>query len=157
VIAMSHPLLAFSAFLLLAPSLQQADTPPPPTAIPGEAVHMVNPVKATSESQARVKKIYGYDCAMCHGATGDGKGEVVADLKLNLKDLTDPATQKDYTDGELFYIIKNGKGQMTAEGDRLKTDEVWNMVILVRSMARKTTSTEQAGSPGSTQPPAPPR
>jgi hypothetical protein len=41
------------------------------------------------------------------------------------------------TDGEIFYIIKNGKGNMTGEGERLKTDEVWNMVILVRSYAKK--------------------
>jgi mono/diheme cytochrome c family protein len=119
-------------------------TPPPPlTVIPAEIAHTPNPVKPTPASQAQAKKMYGYDCAMCHGANGNGKGDVATDMKLNLKDLADPATQKDYTDGELFYIIKNGKGQMTAEGDRLKTDDVWNMVIFVRSFASKTASASQ--------------
>jgi mono/diheme cytochrome c family protein len=81
--------------------------------------------------------MYGYDCAMCHGANGNGKGDVVADLKLTLKDYTDPAALKDLSDGELFYIIKNGKGQMPPEGDRAKPEDLWNMVILVRSFAKK--------------------
>jgi len=99
---------------------------------------MVNPFKPTPESLAHAKKIYGYDCAFCHGANGDGKGEAVADMKLTMKDFTDPTTLKDMTDGELFYIIRNGKGQMPPEEEaRAKPEDVWNMVVLVRSFARK--------------------
>ena len=81
--------------------------------------------------------MYGYDCAICHGATGNGKGDIAGEMKPSLKDYTDPAALKDMTDGELFYIIKNGKGQMPPEGDRAKPDDMWNMVILVRSFAKK--------------------
>lgn len=98
---------------------------------------MVNPVKPTPESQAQAKKMYGYDCAMCHGENGNGKGDLAIDSKLTLKDFTDPAALKDLSDGELFNIIKNGKGQMTGEGPRLNTEGTWNMVILVRSFAKK--------------------
>ena len=98
---------------------------------------MVNPVTPTPESQAHAKKVYGYDCAMCHGDTGNGKGDVVADLKLSMKDFTNPAVLKDMTDGEMFYIIKNGKDKMPGEGDRAKPEEIWNMVIYVRSFAKK--------------------
>ena len=125
-----------------APTAPTAPTAPPAPAaatpsIPPEAARMVNPVKPTAESQTHAKKVYGYDCAMCHGANGNGKGDVVADLKLTLKDYTDPAALKDLTDGEIFYIIKNGKGQMPGEGDRAKPDDLWNMVILVRSFSKK--------------------
>jgi hypothetical protein len=34
-------------------------------------------------------------------------------------------------------VIKNGKGQMTGEGDRAKPDDLWNMVVLLRSFAKK--------------------
>ena len=99
---------------------------------------MVNPVKPTPESLAHARKIYGYDCAVCHGATGDGKGDLVADLKLKMRDYTDPAALKDLTDGELFYIIRSGKGQMPSEEvARAKDEDVWNMVVLVRSFAKK--------------------
>ncbi len=95
---------------------------------------MVNPVKPNAVSMAHAKKMYGYDCALCHGAKGDGKGEIAADMKL--KDWTDPAALKDLTDGQLFYIIKNGRGQMSGEGDRVKSEDLWNMVVIVRSYAK---------------------
>jgi mono/diheme cytochrome c family protein len=134
---MVKPSFVLLALLPLSFWSQQPAATPAPSSIPPDAARMVNPVKATAESQARVKKVYGYDCALCHGATGNGKGDVVADLKLTLKDYTDPAALKDLSDGEIFYIIKNGKGQMPAEGDRAKPDDIWNMVILVRSFSKK--------------------
>jgi mono/diheme cytochrome c family protein len=134
---MLKPLLVIPALLLFAPLMQQPPAAPTPSAIPTEAARQTNPVTPTPESLAAAKKMYGYDCAMCHGETGNGKGDVVADLKLSLKDYTDPAALKDMTDGELFYIIKNGKGQMPPEGDRAKPEMLWNMVILVRSFAKK--------------------
>ena len=113
----------------------QQSAPAPAQAAPADAAHAVNPVKPTKESQARARQIYGYDCALCHGDNGNGKGDAAADLKLTLRDYTDPAVLKNVTDGELFLIIKNGKGQMPAEGDRAKTDDIWNLVILVRSFS----------------------
>ena len=127
---------AFALFAFLSPQ-QPEIAPAPQSAIPADAARMVNPVKPTPESLAHAKKVYGYECAMCHGANGNGKGDVVADLKLTLKDYTDPAALKDMTDGEMFYVIKNGKGQMPPEGDRMKPDEIWNVVILVRSFSKK--------------------
>ena len=132
----------FSALLLSALSPQQPAAPAAPAvpaapAMPADAKTLVNPVKPTPDSQARIKKVYGYDCAMCHGTNGNGKGDVVADMKLTLKDYTDPAALKDLSDGEIYYIIKNGKGQMPGEGDRAKPDDLWNMVILVRSFSKK--------------------
>jgi mono/diheme cytochrome c family protein len=131
---MLKPLFALLAFLLIAP-LQQ---PGPPAAqpTPADAAQLVNPIKPTPESQAKAKKLYGYDCAMCHGATGNGKGDI-PDLKPAPKDYTDPAALKDLTDGQIFNIIKNGKGQMPPDGGRTKPDDIWNMVILVRSFAKK--------------------
>ena len=61
--------------------------------------------------------MYGYNCAMCHGKTGDGKGDLVADMKLELLDWREASSQK-MTDGELFWIISKGKGKMPGEGDR---------------------------------------
>ena len=118
------------------PSAPAKEAPPAKSGIPAEAAQMVNPVTPTPESQARAKTIYGYDCAMCHGENGNGKGDVVADMKLTMKDFTDPTALKNRTDGELFYIIKNGNGKMPGEESRAKPDEVWNLVILVRSFSK---------------------
>lgn len=115
---------------------------PPPFKMPPEAAKEVNPVKATPASLAQGKRTYGIDCAMCHGAEGDGKGDLAADMKLKLPDYRDPASLKNVTDGEMFYIIKNGKGDMPPEGDRAKPDEIWNLVNYIRSFAKKESSAE---------------
>ena len=103
--------------------------------VPVTASREPNPVKSTPESIAEGKKIYAYDCAQCHGATGDGKTVVAKDLKV--PDLTDPAALKDRSDGALFYILKNGHGDMPREGDRVKPEQLWDLVNYVRSLARK--------------------
>jgi mono/diheme cytochrome c family protein len=135
---MFPPFLLFSMLLFMGPAHQQqpAAAPVAPT-IPPEAMHMINPVRPTTEGMAHARKMYGYDCVMCHGANGNGQGELAVQLKMDLKDWTNPATLQGRTDGELFYIIKNGQGQMPAEGDRAKTDDLWNMVVIVRSFSKK--------------------
>jgi len=148
-------LIALSALLLIGScaSAQQAEkpaekTPAGKSAIPADAAKLTNPVKPTPASTAQAKKTYGYDCAMCHGSDGDGKGDLAVDMKAKLLDYRDPATLKDKTDGELFYIIKNGLGDMPSEGDRAKPDEIWNLVIYLRSFAKK----ESASKPKSDAP-----
>jgi len=96
-----------------------------------------NPVAATPEGLAEARKFYGYDCAMCHGKDGDGKGDLVADMKLELRDWRDASTTEKMTDGEMFWIITNGKGKMIGEGDRTPAKMRWNMVNLVRSFGKK--------------------
>lgn len=106
--------------------------------IPPDVAKQANPVKPTAASIADGKQMYGYDCAMCHGVDGSGKGDLAADMKLTLKDYRDAAALKDMTDGEMFYIIQKGKGDMTGEGDRQKPEGIWNMVNYIRSLSKKT-------------------
>jgi mono/diheme cytochrome c family protein len=137
----------------LSPQQTAAPAPtPPPASTSASGVNLVNPVKATPESQARAKKVYGYDCALCHGVNGNGKGDLVGDLKLTLKDYTDPAALKGMSDGELYTIIKDGKGQMPPEGDRGKLEDMWNLVILVRSFAKKADVAGAAPAAGAVRP-----
>lgn len=115
---------------------QPTEAPPPP--IPAEDAAKKNPVKPTPDGMAEARKLFGYHCAMCHGKDGDGKGDLAADMKLQLKDWRDPNSLAKMTDGELFYIITNGRGKMTGgEGDRTKEVVRWNLVNVVRAFAKK--------------------
>jgi mono/diheme cytochrome c family protein len=60
-----------------------------------------------------------------------------AKIASGIGDFSDPANLKGKTDGELFYIIKNGQGQMPPEGDRVKPTELWNMINYIRSLSNK--------------------
>jgi mono/diheme cytochrome c family protein len=129
--------LLFFVFALWAQKDQPpAKAPAPEYKIPPEAAARVNPVKPTEESLAKGKKLYGFDCAMCHGNNGNGKGDMATDMK-NVTDFTNPDALKNRTDGELFYVIRNGKGEMPPEGDRAKDQDIWNMVNYIRSLAKK--------------------
>lgn len=136
--------------MLLAPAISVSAQESKPAAgapaaeykIPPEAAKLANPVKSTPASLAQGKKMYDIDCEMCHGKDGDGKGDLATDMKLKLPDYRDPATLKERTDGELFYIIKNGKGEMPSEGDRAKPDAIWNLVNYIHSLAKKESSTK---------------
>ena len=101
-----------------------------------------NRVAPSPEGMAGARKVFGYDCAMCHGAKGDGTGDIVESMKLKMNNWGDPATLAGKTDGELFYIITKGKGKMSGEGDRLTDTQRWNLVNYVRSLAKKGTPTK---------------
>jgi mono/diheme cytochrome c family protein len=103
-----------------------------------EDVAKTNPFKPTQEGLAAATKLYGYHCAMCHGKEGDGKGELAAEMKLDLHDWRDPKSIANMTDGELFFVASNGRGKMLGgEGDRQKEEVRWNLVRLIRSFAKK--------------------
>jgi len=121
--------------------------PPSYAAIPAEAAKQANPVKSSPESLARAGKWWKLDCAMCHGKAGDGKGSLAIDMKLKVADLSDPDTLKDRSDGEIFYVIKNGHRDMPPEGDRIKPEENWDLVNYVRSLSAAKAKTEAKAEP----------
>jgi len=150
---MTKPLLALSALilfhispapLLTANSAQNAAQAPTATAAPAPAntpaptpPDTKNPVKPTTESRAKAKKMYGYDCEMCHNANGNGKTDLAKDMNLTMTDFSDAKTLASKSDAELFDIIKNGKDKMPPEDvSRAKPDDIWNLVIYIRGLGK---------------------
>jgi cytochrome c5 len=142
-------LLLFAAVLLVVVCLPiqgrspQQGTPAPavvpqPAETPAAPTQAKNPVKPTAESQAKAKGVYQIDCALCHGDNGNGKTDIATSMNLNLSDWTNPASLANKTDGDLFNIIRNGKGEkMPPEGVGRATDnEVWNLVIYIRNFSK---------------------
>jgi mono/diheme cytochrome c family protein len=120
------------------PGVRQETQAAAPAPIPAEDAAKKNPAKPTPAGIAEAKKLYGYHCAMCHGKAGDGKGDLAADMKLELKDWRNPESLAKMTDGELFYVITNGRGKMAGgEGDRTREELRWNLVNVVRAFAKK--------------------
>jgi mono/diheme cytochrome c family protein len=119
-------------------------TPPatsPAAASPATApVKKENPVKSSPEVLAAAKKVFGYDCAMCHGESGNGKGDLVESMSLKMKDWHDPAALTGLSDGEIFDLIVKGKDKMVGEGDRLAPAKVWGLVHYVRTFAKKSST-----------------
>ena len=121
--------------------------------------------KTSPDMHAKAKKLYDLDCALCHGATGDGKTDLGKDMQLNMLDWTDPKALASWSDQAIFDAIRKGKGKMPPEdSSRAKDDEVKALVNYVRHLAKDQAApaAQPAAAPAAPQsapaaPPAPSR
>ncbi len=110
--------------------------------------------KAANESMTHGKKIYDIDCALCHGANGDGKTDLAKDMQLSLSDFTDPKTLSGKSDEQLFDLIRKGKDKMPGEdAARAKNDDVKSIIQYIRNMSKDQPAAAPAAAPAN--PPAP--
>jgi len=82
-------------------------------------------------------KLYGIECAMCHGPDGHTPTDSGRWMYPRASDLTSPAVQQ-YSDRELFWIVKNGirLSGMPAFGRAESDEHIWNLVHYVRTLRR---------------------
>ena len=137
----------FISFMEIQPSYgpMEDPLPLPPRSIPiqgaayltdanGEAIPPDNPVEADESSINRGAILFGYDCKMCHGEAGDGKGTIGAFLiEKKPADLTSALVQ-DQSDGELFLTLTNGKGMMPYMRENLTLRDRWDVVNYIRTL-----------------------
>ena len=106
-----------------------------------EARGWTNPLEATEANVAKGKAIFlgKAFCATCHGRDGRGLGDVQG-LRGNLpRNFTDQIWQAARTDGELFWILKNGSpGTDMAPFIPLvlTEEEAWQVLLFVRSLTK---------------------
>jgi mono/diheme cytochrome c family protein len=103
-----------------------------------DAAKVSNPVASAPESIAAGKQVYTRYCAVCHGVTAEGGSG--SDISPPAPDLTDKEWKHGSSDGEIFFVIKNGVPpdlSMEPWGDRIKDPDIWNVVNYLRSLAKK--------------------
>ncbi len=138
--------LLFTAVVLLITAAASAPARPPQESGQGTASK-----KASPEQLAKAKKVYNMDCALCHGATGDGKTDIAKDMQLTLDDWTDSKTLASQSDEALIEVIRKGKGKMPPEdASRATNDEVKGLVVYIRKLAATPGSTQPAAAPTET-------
>lgn len=104
-----------------------------PWVIPQEYKVMANPLTADSETIQAGKLVYDKKCFLCHGRTGLGDGPRGRMSKTFPGDFSSEAFQN-YTDGEIFYQTKFGRGEMPAFEKQSSDTEIWSMVLYMRTM-----------------------
>lgn len=117
-----------------APAAEPAPKPAKPVVVPEAEKKRPNPLPPVPEAIEAGKILFQSQCHLCHGKNADGKGELVAAMKLRFPDLTDAKRQARRTDGEWFYIIRHGHGDMPAE-KRLVDQQMWEMIHYIRTLA----------------------
>jgi mono/diheme cytochrome c family protein len=107
--------------------------PPKTPVVPEAEKKRTNPVPDVPEAIESGKSLYTSQCAMCHGATGDGRGDLAVSMKWKVGPFNTAAWQGKRTDGEIFYIMSQGHGDMPAE-KRLVDQNKWEIVRYVRTL-----------------------
>ena len=100
-----------------------------------EAAAMVNPLPRTEQTLLLGKQKYTERCAVCHGALANGKGSLTAAYGATPANLQ-AAQFRDYTDGQLYWVIVNGKNAMPSQAADLSPDQRWAVVHYVRALQR---------------------
>jgi mono/diheme cytochrome c family protein len=106
-------------------------------ATPSRSIRLKNPLSPASDEIAAARDYFAVNCAACHNNNGDGRTLINSGLYPPAPDLRGKETQ-DLTDGELFYIIRNGirfTGMPGWEGD---DENIWRLVFLIRRLSALT-------------------
>jgi glucose/arabinose dehydrogenase/cytochrome c5 len=106
---------------------------------PVASAQQKNPLEGQKSAVEAGAKLYTTSCALCHGPTGQGTG--------NIPDLADGPTQK-VPDGEVFWFITAGSvaNGMPAWG-QLPEQQRWELVSFVKSLKNAAPAkSEEAGS-----------
>lgn len=94
----------------------------------------VNQLPITPSLMARGRQRYTIHCAPCHGQLGDGNGITrsigAMAVVANLHD----RRIVEMTDGELFYVITNGRNLMGAYGPTVEVPDRWAIVAYLRAL-----------------------
>jgi mono/diheme cytochrome c family protein len=101
--------------------------------IPSEAKKTRNPMSSDPQILAEARNQYMDHCLVCHAEDGSGKTKLSAGLSPDVPDLRAQHIQ-DLTDGEMFYIIKNGVRFTGMPGWNIGDEDIWRLVVLIRQI-----------------------
>lgn len=105
-------------------------------AIPRRARVEKNPLQFSADNLQTGREIFLARCANCHSIDASGVTPVGRNLYPRAPDLRSPLTQS-LTDGEIHYIIANGvqlTGMPAWGAPHQPTDDIWRLVIFIRSL-----------------------
>jgi mono/diheme cytochrome c family protein len=97
-----------------------------------------DPPATLSPSFDEGDKVFGIDCAGCHGSDGHSPTDAGRWMYPRSANLISHEVQN-YSDRELFWIVKNGIRMtgMPAFGKVETEENIWNLVRYLRSLPRK--------------------
>ena len=102
-------------------------------ATPGGARDLKNPIKKTELAIAEGRDHFADHCAICHANDGSGRTQINAGLYPAAPDMRTDVTQQ-LSDGEMFFIIKNGIRFTGMPGWGGEDEENWKLVLFLRRL-----------------------
>ncbi len=100
---------------------------------PANTKKIKNPLAKIVSASKKGKILFETNCVVCHGEKGKGDGMAAAALNPKPTDLSSDRVKKE-TDGELFWKMGNGKGNMPPWQSALTKTQRWQLVNYVRTL-----------------------
>ena len=110
---------------------------------PDEYYNKKNPLPPTLANIFTGQTLFHFDvkpvpCRVCHGISGNGLGILIRELSPGSRNFTCDHTMKTLSDGQLFWIIRNGsKGTAMPAFKNLGDEQIWQLILYIRSFAKK--------------------
>lgn len=101
---------------------------------PKKEAQKKNPVKNSREAIQLGKNIYTEFCTNCHGKDAKGKDSGAAGIKTRPTDLQ--KTIKAHSDGDFFWKINTGRGDMPSFEKDLEEKEIWSIIHYLRELGQ---------------------
>ena len=93
-----------------------------------------NPFPVTTQLLKRGQERFNIYCSPCHGREADGNGITKKlGVMLTVANLQDPRIVR-YADGEIFYVITNGRNTMGAYGPNVPAEDRWAIIAYLRAL-----------------------
>jgi len=110
---------------------------------PSRYVTKKNPQSDSPENVEAGKRLYYKDakptaCSLCHGIRGNGNGRLARGLNPPPRNFTCAVLMDAISDGQLFWIIKNGSRgtAMPNHRETLSDKQIWQLIRFIRQFAR---------------------
>ena len=93
-----------------------------------------NPYPVTAQLLKRGQERFNIYCSPCHGREADGNGITKKlGVMMTVANLQDPRIVK-FADGEIFYVITNGRNTMGAYGPNVPAEDRWAIIAYLRAL-----------------------
>ena len=92
-----------------------------------------NPFEITPRLMARGRERFQINCSPCHGPLADGNGVTKKLGMTTVANLHDPRIVR-LADGEIFYVITNGRNTMMPYGGQVPVEDRWAIIAYLRAL-----------------------
>jgi mono/diheme cytochrome c family protein len=113
--------------------------------IPLEAGKMTNPLPETDEVVSQGQEVFLGSCAQCHGPEARGDANIGRNMYPPAMDLHSAHVQH-WSDGELFWIIRNGVRLtgMPSWQSSISENDTWKLARFIHNLPRRDTASATA-------------
>ena len=143
ILLLSFSLMLCSASNILAAKIETGECPQERKTkkAPRLFYDLKNPLLESVENKTKGKLLYEktalpLQCIHCHGINGTGVGDPDFESTPKSRNFTCKTTMAQISDGQLFWIIKNGSvGTSMPEFTDLSDKSIWQLIIYIREFS----------------------